>query len=92
MDYSPTCLDAFWLVIEAVKPRKCDMCRKILKPGERMYRLAGSFAPFDHNLDVAKVDKRVRQTLCASCAGKRRAFLAEALVVIGQAKLSGASG
>ena len=84
MDYSPTCLDAFWLVGKATTTRPCDVCLGIFEPGERMYRLAGSFAPRDCN--VATVNTKVPQTLCAECAGKRRTFLAEALVVIGNAE------
>lgn len=79
-------LEAFWTLGKLAKLRPCDSCFEVLEPDELVYRPAGFFRAHDAPgaLTVTGRDLGVRETICVECAGKRRAFLAEALVVIGR--------
>lgn len=81
-------LEAFWVLCKLTRLKTCDGCLEVLEPDELAYRPAGFFRPHDAPSPplATSRDLGIRETICVDCAGKRRAFLAEALGVIGSAQ------
>ncbi len=79
-------LEAFWILGKLTRLKTCDGCLDVLEPDELVYRPAGFFRPYDAPSPPLATgrDLGIRETICVECAGKRRAFLKEALTVIGR--------